>query len=37
MLGHLYMNREAVIVGTVSGEVPFGVTQLCSSFRPVVI
>lgn len=32
-LGHLYMNREAVIVGTISGEAPLGVTSLCAPFR----
>lgn len=37
MLGHLYLNREAVIVGTISGEAPFGVTSLCAPFRPVTI
>jgi len=37
MLGHLYLNREAVIVGTISGEAPLGVTALCSAFRPVLL
>lgn len=37
MLGHLYMNREAVVTTGTSGEVPLGVTALCSPFRPLVI
>lgn len=37
MLGHLYANREAVIVGTISGEAPLGVTALCTPFRQVLI
>lgn len=37
MLGHLYMNREAVIVGTISGEAPLGVAALCAPFRRVLI
>ena len=37
MLAHLYMNREAVIVGQVSADAPLGVTALCAPFRPVRI
>lgn len=37
MLGHLYMNREAVVTTGTSGEVPLGITAMCSPFRPVVI
>lgn len=37
MLGHLWMNREAVIVGTISGEAPLGVASLCRAFRRVKI
>lgn len=37
MLGHLYVNREAVIAGSFSGEAPLGVTALCGPFRPVLI
>lgn len=37
MLGHLWMNREAVIVGTISGEAPFGVVALCAPFRKALL
>lgn len=37
MLGHLYKHREGVIVGTISGEMPMGVTHLCDLYRPPVI
>lgn len=37
MLGHLYMNREAVVTTGMAGEVPLGVAALCGPFRPVVI
>lgn len=37
MLGHLYINREAVIVGTIMGEAPLGVAALCAAHRPVMI
>lgn len=36
-LGHLYKNREAVVDRGDAGEVPFGVRQICSPFRRVVI
>lgn len=35
MLGHLFMNREAVAAGTAMAEIPFGVKQLCAPYRPV--
>ncbi|MBB3034050.1 head-tail connector protein [Alteriqipengyuania lutimaris] len=37
MLGHLYMNREAVVTTGAGGVVPFGVSHLCTPFRPVMI
>ena len=37
MLGHLYMNREAVVTSGMAGEVPLGVAALCAPFRPVTI
>lgn len=37
MLGHLFLNREAVVSGAASGEVPLGVTALCRPFRMPVI
>lgn len=37
MMGHLYMNREAVVTTGMAGEVPLGVAALCGPFRPVVI
>jgi len=35
MLGHLFMNREAVTMGTGIVEMPMGVRQLCGPYRPV--
>jgi len=35
--GHLFMNREAVITGTISGEIPLGFRQLCGAYRIPVI
>ena len=32
---HLFLHREAVITGTISGEIPLGFRQLCAPFRPV--
>lgn len=32
-LGHLYMNREAVVSTGASGEVPLGVRTLCAPYR----
>lgn len=37
MLGHMFANREAVLVGVVAAEVPLGVAAMCAPFRPVVI
>lgn len=37
MLGHLYMNREALIASSLSSETPLGVTALCAPFRRVLI
>lgn len=36
-LGHLYKNREAVTDRGTEAEVPFGVRELCASFRRVLI
>lgn len=36
-LGHLYLNREAIITGTIVAEMPFGVEMICAQFRRVVI
>lgn len=35
MLGTLYANREAVIVGVTAGELPLGFKQLCRPYRTV--
>lgn len=37
LLGHLHANREAVIAGSITAEIPFGVQALCRSFRRVLI
>ena len=37
MLAHLFMQREAVITGTISGEAPFGFRFLCDQYRLPVI
>lgn len=34
---HLFANREAVITGTISGEIPLGFRTLCSPYRAVVV
>lgn len=34
---HLYMNREAVSAGTLSGEIPLGFRVLCGQYRVPVI
>jgi hypothetical protein len=36
-LAHLYRNREAVVVGAVSGELPLGFTTLCDRYRLPVL
>lgn len=33
MLGHLYANREAIIVGTIASELPLGITALVQRYR----
>lgn len=30
---HLFLHREAVITGTISGEIPLGFRQLCGAYR----
>lgn len=35
--GHLFNNREAVVMGTAAGEIPLGFRQLCSAYRMPVI
>jgi uncharacterized phiE125 gp8 family phage protein len=37
MLAHLYDNREAVVTGTITSEVPMGVAQMISLYRSPVI
>lgn len=34
---HLFRNRESVITGTISGEIPLGFRQLCATVRMPVI
>lgn len=34
---HLFLHREAVITGTISGEIPLGFKQLCGAYRMPVI
>jgi uncharacterized phiE125 gp8 family phage protein len=34
---HLFLHREAVITGTISGEIPLGFKQLCAQYRIPVI
>ena len=34
---HLFMHRETVITGTISGEIPLGFRQLCGMYRVPVI
>lgn len=36
-VAHLFANREAVITGTISGEIPLGFRLLCSPFKRVVL
>lgn len=31
--GHLFRNREATVVGSISGEIPLGFRQLCNAYR----
>lgn len=34
---HLFIHREAVVTGTISGEIPLGFKQLCAQYRMPVI
>lgn len=36
-LGHLYINREAVITGTISSDLPLSFTALCDRYRMPVL
>jgi uncharacterized phiE125 gp8 family phage protein len=36
-MAHLFLHREAVITGTISGEIPLGFAQLCGQYRIPVI
>lgn len=37
MLGHLYANREAAVVGTITSELPFAIEALCRPYRRITI
>lgn len=37
MVGHLYANREAVVVGTITSSLPLGFEALCDKYREPVI
>lgn len=37
LLAHLYTNREAVVTGTITAELPLGVVDLCRPYRRVLI
>ncbi|MGL5447894.1 MAG: head-tail connector protein [Rhabdaerophilum sp.] len=36
-MAHLFLHRETVITGTISGEIPLGFRQLCAQYRIPVI
>jgi uncharacterized phiE125 gp8 family phage protein len=36
-IAHLFTNREAVVTGTITAEIPLGFQALCAQFRPVLI
>jgi uncharacterized phiE125 gp8 family phage protein len=36
MVGHFYENREAIVVGTISGDLPLGVDRLLAPYRRVM-
>ena len=36
-LAHLFLNREAVVTGTIATDIPLGFQALCAPFRPVVL
>lgn len=37
LMAHLYANREAVVVGTTTSELPLGLVDMCRPFRRVLI
>lgn len=37
MIGHMFANREAVVVGTISQELPLAVEALCRPYRSVLV
>ncbi|HWT12294.1 MAG TPA: head-tail connector protein [Allosphingosinicella sp.] len=37
MLGHLYLNRESVVTGTIATELPAGIAALCAPYRRVML
>lgn len=37
MIGHLYANRESVVIGTMTAELPLGFEALCDKYRDPVI
>lgn len=37
MTAHLYQNREAVVTGTISTEIPLGVRDMCFPFRRTLL
>lgn len=37
MLGHLYMNREAINIGNITTELPLGVAALIDTYRKVMV
>ncbi|MGB3844304.1 MAG: head-tail connector protein [Sphingopyxis sp.] len=37
LVGHQFANREAVVVGTIASQLPFGVTALCDNYRAVKV
>jgi hypothetical protein len=37
LIGHWYANRETVVIGAASAEVPFAVEALCGQFRQMVV
>lgn len=36
-LAHLFLNREAVVTGTIAADIPLGFQALCAAYRPVVL
>ena len=35
VLGHLYLNREQAVTGTIATELPAGVAALCAPYRRI--